>query len=67
MKPSTEAEAVPAAASIWQSAVHDPGLYDLEVDTSALSPIECAELIRSRLQAGVDSPSAFERIITKDT
>jgi chloramphenicol 3-O phosphotransferase len=33
----------------WQTAVHIPGLYDLEVDTSLLTPTECAAAIRRRL------------------
>ena len=36
----------------WQDAVHEPGLYDLEVDTSQLSPQQCAAAIRERLDAG---------------
>jgi chloramphenicol 3-O phosphotransferase len=32
-------------AERWENAVHDPGLYDLEVDTSSRSPAECAVLI----------------------
>jgi chloramphenicol 3-O phosphotransferase len=27
---------------LWQREVHDPGIYDLEVDTSVLSPEACA-------------------------
>ncbi len=33
----------------WHRAVHTPGRYDLEVDTSVQSPSECAQLIRQRL------------------
>jgi chloramphenicol 3-O phosphotransferase len=33
----------------WDEAVHDPGIYDLEVDTSLLSPEECAEAICRRM------------------
>lgn len=36
----------------WQEAVHDPGIYDLEVDTSVLSPLDCAAAIRRRLAEG---------------
>jgi chloramphenicol 3-O phosphotransferase len=32
--------------------VHAHGGYDLEVDTSILSPEQCAELIRGRLLEG---------------
>jgi len=52
---------VPPAVHLWQREVHRPGLYDLEVDTSALSPGECAEAIRKRLVDG-PTPSAFERL-----
>src|SRR5262249_34422360 len=27
----------------WHAAVHDPGIYDFEVDTSRLTPEECAD------------------------
>ena len=33
---------VPAAVIRWEQAVHEPGWYDVEVDTSVLSPEECA-------------------------
>jgi chloramphenicol 3-O phosphotransferase len=52
---------VPRAVRLWQRAVHTPGIYDLEVDTSLLSPEECAEVIRRRLQEG-PPPSAFQRL-----
>jgi chloramphenicol 3-O phosphotransferase len=45
----------------WHEAVHRPGLYDLEVDTSVLRPAECADLIASRLAEG-PPPLAFRRI-----
>lgn len=48
---------------LWDRAVHDPGIYDLEVDTAALSPEQCAELIRGRLANG-PQPSAFRRLAT---
>jgi len=45
----------------WQTAVHDPGVYDLEVDTSELSPQQCAAAIREHLDA--DAPvTAFDRL-----
>ncbi len=52
---------VPEAVLRWQHAVHDPGIYDLEVDTSSLSPDECAQAIRDRLEA-VPPPSVFARL-----
>jgi chloramphenicol 3-O phosphotransferase len=45
----------------WQREVHAVGGYDLEVDTSVLSPAECAEAIRRRLVDG-PPPSAFPRL-----
>ncbi len=36
----------------YQPEVHEPGIYDLEVDTSLLSPEDCAERIRQRLTGG---------------
>ena len=48
---------------LFQREVHTPGIYDLEVDTSSLSPEECVEVIRRRLEDG-PPPSAFQRIET---
>lgn len=50
----------------WQREVHTPGIYDLEVDTSSLSPEECAEAIRRRLEDG-PAPSAFLRLAAMST
>ena len=55
------AEPVPPPVRLWQREVHIPGIYDLEVDTSALSPSECAEAIRRRLLDG-PPPTAFSRL-----
>jgi chloramphenicol 3-O phosphotransferase len=52
----------PAPVLLWQSEVHKPGIYDLEVDSSASSPVECAEEIRLRLRSGVGTPAAFARL-----
>jgi chloramphenicol 3-O phosphotransferase len=52
---------VPERVRRWQQAVHVPGIYDLEVDTSVLSPEECADAIRRRLHDG-PPPSAFQRL-----
>jgi len=43
---------------LWHEAVHTPGIYDLEIDTSVLRPEECADLISTRL-AGGPPPLAF--------
>lgn len=55
-------EAVPDPVLLWQREVHIPGIYDLEVDTSQLTPAECAEAIRRRLDDGVVAPTAFQRL-----
>ncbi|MBM7553210.1 chloramphenicol 3-O phosphotransferase [Thalassobacillus pellis] len=52
---------IPKPVSLWQKLVHIPGIYDLEVDTSVLSPEECAELIYKR-QEDDPSPTAFKLI-----
>jgi chloramphenicol 3-O phosphotransferase len=52
---------VPPPVLRWQEAVHVPGIYDLEVDTSVLSTEACADVIRHRLEHG-PPPSAFQRI-----
>ena len=51
---------VPAPVQRWQDEVHKPGIYDLEVDTSVLSPERCAELIGARLREGPGN--AFQRL-----
>jgi len=51
---------VPNPVELWHEAVHTPGSYDLEVDTSVLRAEECADLIASRLALG-PAPSAFHR------
>jgi len=49
----TVEEPVPAPVQRWQDEVHKPGIYDIEVDTSQMSPEECAERIRERLESGL--------------
>ena len=51
---------VPDPVLRWERAVHDPGIYDLEVDTSVLSAGECALAIRARLDGG--PPRAFREL-----
>ncbi|MFC0189380.1 chloramphenicol phosphotransferase CPT family protein [Fictibacillus aquaticus] len=53
--------AVPKPVQRWQQLVHEPGIYDLKVDTSMLSSKQCADLIRQRLAEGTTG-SAFQRI-----
>ncbi|MDQ6674621.1 MAG: chloramphenicol phosphotransferase [Chloroflexota bacterium] len=52
---------VPKPVSLWQQAVHLPGIYDLGVDTSILSPEACADVVRQHLEAG-PPPLAFRRL-----
>lgn len=58
----TADEPVPAPVLRWQRAVHLPGIYDLELDTSKQSPAECAARIGEVLRVGVARPTAFERL-----
>lgn len=55
---STDDEPVAAPVLRWQRQVHLPGIYDLEVDTSALSREQCADAVRQRL-ADPSPPAAF--------
>jgi len=52
---------VPAPVQLWQREVHIPGIYDIELDTSELSPEACAAAIRQRLVHG-PPPSAFRQL-----
>ena len=49
---------IPEPVVRWQRAVHDPGVYDVEVDTSILSAPECAATIRSHLDERGPSSAA---------
>ena len=51
---------VPEPVLRWERAVHDPGIYDLEVDTAEKSAEECARAIQARLDRG--PPTAFREI-----
>ncbi|MCT7377016.1 chloramphenicol phosphotransferase CPT family protein [Chelativorans salis] len=55
-------EPVPEPVKSWQCAVHDPGIYDFEVDTGRMSPTECAKAIRRRLDQRLERPAVFERL-----
>ncbi len=57
---------VPKPVLLWQEAIHMPGIYDLEVDTSVLDPEECADRIRQRLEGGPPG-SAFQRLAAMAT
>jgi len=52
---------VPTPVSLWQQAVHAPGIYDLELDTSVLSPEQCTDVIRQHFVHG-PPPSALQRL-----
>ena len=52
---------VPEPVRRWQEAVHDPGFYDLEVDTGRMTAAECVAVIAAAL-ANPPSPSAFEQL-----
>jgi len=56
----TAEDPVPAPVLAWQQAVHTPGIYDVEVDTSVLSPEACADAIHRRLAEG--APTALDRL-----
>ncbi|MEH2084552.1 MAG: hypothetical protein V7K89_32660 [Nostoc sp.] len=58
---STADSPIPHPVQLWQREVHIPGIYDLEVDTSLLSPGACAEVIRQHLTDS-PAPSAFQRL-----
>jgi chloramphenicol 3-O phosphotransferase len=51
---------VPDIVGRWERAVHDPGVYDLEVDTSRASPEACAAAVVRRLDEG--PPVAFAEL-----
>lgn len=50
-----------AGLAVALAAVHDGCIYDIEVDTSVMSPAECAALIRNRLVRG-PRPDGFRRM-----
>ncbi|MBH8556260.1 hypothetical protein I8751_28830 [Nostocaceae cyanobacterium CENA357] len=52
---------VPRPVQLWQREVHIPGIYDLEVDTSLLTPAACAEVIHQHL-ANSPAPPAFQQL-----
>jgi len=52
---------IPAPVQRFQDEVHRPGLYDLEVDTSALTSEACGRAIAARLAQG-PAPTAFAQL-----
>jgi len=61
MAPGAQGEGIPAPVLRWQEQVHIPGIYDLQVDTSQLTPEACAERIRAYLAAG-ETPTAISTL-----
>lgn len=59
---SSALEPIPEPVRRYTEAVHDPGIYDLEVETTMLSPEQSAAAISKRLTENPPSPSAFERL-----
>jgi chloramphenicol 3-O phosphotransferase len=57
---------VPLPVRLWEQEVHNPGIYDLEIDTSMLSPEACAAVIRQHLKEG-PPPAAFQRLAAMAT
>lgn len=51
---------IPGPVMRWQQHVHEPGVYDLEIDTSTMTPEDAAAVIRSRLEG--PSPWAFRQL-----
>lgn len=41
---------IPKPILRWQQYVHEPGIYDLELDTLKLSPIECVDYIKKSME-----------------
>jgi chloramphenicol 3-O phosphotransferase len=55
-------EPIPEPVRLWQAAVHKPGIYDLELDTSVNTPEECAAAIERRLADDQPAPTAFKEL-----
>lgn len=51
---------IPEPVRRWERHVHDPGVYDLEIDTSRVTPEAAARLIRERLSG--PPPTAFRQL-----
>ena len=54
---------IPDVVFRWERAVHDPGVYDLEVDTSTSSPEASAAAILRRVDEG--PPMAFAALVSR--
>ncbi len=51
----------PYSVHRWNSEVHRPGIYDLEVDTAKMGPAACGQEILRHLKHG-PQPTAFKRL-----
>ena len=51
----------PDSVHQWNREVHRPGIYDLEIDTSTMSPEESGQEILKHLKQG-PQPTAFKRL-----
>lgn len=57
---AAEEDGSPSEAVLrWERAVHTPGIYDLEIDTSRVNPDHAADCVGARLRS---SPAAWARI-----
>jgi chloramphenicol 3-O phosphotransferase len=52
---------VPAPVRLWQEAPHVHGVYDIEIDTSVVTPEQAADAIGTLIQSWPDV-TAFERL-----
>jgi len=51
---------IPEPVLRWHQHVHEPGVYDLEIDTSTVSPQAAALMIRNRMDG--PPPQAFRKL-----
>ncbi|MBZ9934679.1 chloramphenicol phosphotransferase [Mesorhizobium sp. BR1-1-16] len=56
---------VPEPVKRWQSDVHAHGIYDLELDTSVLTPEQSAAAILAHFERGLSHPTAFEQLANR--
>jgi chloramphenicol 3-O phosphotransferase len=57
---SAENDPIPEPVLRWQHEVHGGWAYDLELETSQLSPTACASAISERLRGGVPAQAVAE-------
>lgn len=58
---STKDDAIPAPVLRWHHEVQGDWAYDLDLDTSWLSPAQCANAIKESLGSGA-RPQAFAQL-----